>query len=668
MASLKKYNLAIVAAALIFVQCHFVFGDQPSLPTLVYGYVVNPDGTPAEGVTVTAKYTDGLGDENTITTKTLTIEENKEYAGHYFFNQGYLQAKPDTDIIIEVGGAKRYVKSSPGSDSISVEPVVINPADVSGETTSKSPWWAPWKADGEGLGSGSGGGSGSGLGGGSGSGSGGGGGTDSVDDVTEDYGANADFNDSFEHNSDINGGMNQNDHGDIKWESVDEGEISIPSETFTEDTDYITGEILDDLGNPVPDEEITAEWTDDSDVKHKETIKTTKRGRPLQNRSSGGAFRFANIKPKPNTKIQLKTRDNLVIKTEIREVTTALSTLNFQTNMETNAVLNESTVVQDEVKRNVWISLIAVIFIILIILFFYRKRIKKRMKLLEEKMQVNKIVKAVFQMRSLKAEEFMTKKIVKINKFNSLLQGVDKLVSENLNSLIVGGDSGPPGLITQRDIIRNLNFQEKNFEKIKLAEIMSLPLKTIDSRLSYSQVIAYALKNNLTKMPVVKNKKLAGIITLTDLAIEFNKFVSKNTVRTPDIPTINDIISDNLLIANENENMVDSIRLMVQNDANCVLITNSQNEVVGILSEKDFIEELFKNPFNVDKLDVKQVVYRNFFSIRPETDLFEVNKILLDKNIKRVVIMQGKELLGVVTLLDVVKAIDLFIKKYTPTK
>ena len=95
----------------------------------------------------------------------------------------------------------------------------------------------------------------------------------------------------------------------------------------------------------------------------------------------------------------------------------------------------------------------------------------------------------------------------------------------------------PIGIITERDIVRRVISNNKDPKHTKAKEIMSKPLITIETNTYVYDVSVKMVKNKIRRLPVVKDKTLSGIVTITDIIKYFheknkeNDYLSKAMIR-----------------------------------------------------------------------------------------------------------------------------------------
>jgi len=95
------------------------------------------------------------------------------------------------------------------------------------------------------------------------------------------------------------------------------------------------------------------------------------------------------------------------------------------------------------------------------------------------------------------------------------------------DSLIVFDLGRAIGIVTERDIIRKITAEGLDAMHVHVAQIVSSPLITIHPDQSAKEAATLMLQNKIRHLPVVKENRLLGIITLADFA----RFMSKKSVK-----------------------------------------------------------------------------------------------------------------------------------------
>ena len=95
------------------------------------------------------------------------------------------------------------------------------------------------------------------------------------------------------------------------------------------------------------------------------------------------------------------------------------------------------------------------------------------------------------------------------------------------DSLIVFDLGRAIGIVTERDIIRKITAEGLDAMRVHVAEIVSSPLITIHPDRPAREAAALMIDKKIRHLPVVKENRLLGIITLQDFA----KHMSKKSVK-----------------------------------------------------------------------------------------------------------------------------------------
>lgn len=115
-------------------------------------------------------------------------------------------------------------------------------------------------------------------------------------------------------------------------------------------------------------------------------------------------------------------------------------------------------------------------------------------------------------------KDIMVKNVITVTP-NATVKSAAKLMnSHNIGCLIVVGNSKVVGIVTERDILRKIVEACKDPEKTKVNEIMSRKLLVAAPNMDVVDAAKMMLQRKIKKLPIVTNKKLVGLVSLTDIA------------------------------------------------------------------------------------------------------------------------------------------------------
>ena len=105
------------------------------------------------------------------------------------------------------------------------------------------------------------------------------------------------------------------------------------------------------------------------------------------------------------------------------------------------------------------------------------------------------------------------------------------------------------------------------------------------------------------------------------------------------------------------DSLADATRVMLDRDCGCVPVVDGNNKVAGILTDRDVCRAAYVEGKPLSAIEVQSVMAKEVFSCRSDENLKEAEKLMRQKQIRRIpVIDQYGHLVGLLALSDVVRA------------
>ena len=121
-----------------------------------------------------------------------------------------------------------------------------------------------------------------------------------------------------------------------------------------------------------------------------------------------------------------------------------------------------------------------------------------------------------------KVKDVMTKTVITIESNKTVTEAAALMTENNVSNLIVMYKNIPTGIVTERDFVRKVLAKNKPSTS-KISEIMSTPLTVIDPDAPIKEAARKMVRKGIRRLPVIKDNKLVGIITTTDIAKQLSK-------------------------------------------------------------------------------------------------------------------------------------------------
>jgi len=111
----------------------------------------------------------------------------------------------------------------------------------------------------------------------------------------------------------------------------------------------------------------------------------------------------------------------------------------------------------------------------------------------------------------------MTQPVIRIDEDSTIQEAVEIMGKKNFGTLLVTGHGKDVGIITAGDIISEVVAKKKDLETIKVKEIMSSPLVTVDKKTTGEDALRMMVKNDVRRLLITDNEKIVGIFTTSDI-------------------------------------------------------------------------------------------------------------------------------------------------------
>jgi CBS domain-containing protein len=115
-------------------------------------------------------------------------------------------------------------------------------------------------------------------------------------------------------------------------------------------------------------------------------------------------------------------------------------------------------------------------------------------------------------------KEIMTRNVITIDQNATILEASQLYRDKRIGCLIITENSKIVGIVTERDLIERTICMLRDPEKTRIGDIMSHDIKTVHELDTLDKTLELMEKYSIKKLPVVKNKDIVGIITVTDIS------------------------------------------------------------------------------------------------------------------------------------------------------
>ena len=98
-----------------------------------------------------------------------------------------------------------------------------------------------------------------------------------------------------------------------------------------------------------------------------------------------------------------------------------------------------------------------------------------------------------------------------------LSETVSRMLERDVGCIIVIDREDVVGIITKGDVLKKAFLKGLQAPKVSAKNVMSAPVNTISSDATLEEAAKLMTAKRVSKLPVLKGKKLVGIVTSTDV-------------------------------------------------------------------------------------------------------------------------------------------------------
>ena len=103
---------------------------------------------------------------------------------------------------------------------------------------------------------------------------------------------------------------------------------------------------------------------------------------------------------------------------------------------------------------------------------------------------------------------------------------------------------------------------------------------------------------------------------------------------------------------------LDAVKTMNENGIGCLIVLQ-YGQVAGIITERDLLERVLENCKNPKETKVTEIMTKQVIVGKPDMQLAEAAKLMFEKKVKKLPIVEGNRLVGLVTLTDLARVASL---------
>ena len=183
---------------------------------------------------------------------------------------------------------------------------------------------------------------------------------------------------------------------------------------------------------------------------------------------------------------------------------------------------------------------------------------------------------------------------------------------------------------------------------MKIKDIMATDIISVDKDVNLKYVLKLMKKHDVTKIPVVEDKKLIGMITDNNIAFKLGSKRKRgvpasrlhaSSVTEKDV----EIVSPNMYVK--------TILRKVGEPGPTMIMVMEKDKLVGVVTKADLL------PLVKSNKKLKDIMRRKLHVVCPDDRVIHARRLMIDKNIARLPVVNYGKLVGIISGTEIVFAL-----------
>ena len=120
--------------------------------------------------------------------------------------------------------------------------------------------------------------------------------------------------------------------------------------------------------------------------------------------------------------------------------------------------------------------------------------------------------------------------------------------------------------------------------------------------------------------------------------------------------TAKEIMTEGVMTAKKNSSVIEVIDTLLENKISGLPVTDDDNNLIAIITEKDLLNTLFLEDIDVTNT-IEPYLSNKVISFNVNDSIYEICGYFLEHNIRRVPIVQDGKLMGVISRRDILRIV-----------
>ena len=279
----------------------------------------------------------------------------------------------------------------------------------------------------------------------------------------------------------------------------------------------------------------------------------------------------------------------------------------------------------------------------------------------------------------MKIEDVMNEEVILAEENEQVSHARNLMLKHGYSRILVVDQEGKPvGILTEKDLTRKMRsngpkWKRRTIDKISIRRVMTPNPVTITPFREIREAVELMIKNDISSIPVADGDEVVGIITKSELMDFYRqKYTGKwkvSDLMTSEVVTVNENHSIGHVISIMDDQKIGKVIVMRDNEPVGIITSanisfaNVEDPETGVSVEKiAFLRKIDgqekRNVREVSMVTAGDIMTNHLIKIEQEKDAANAADIMTQKEVSGLPVVDGNELVGIITKTDIIRGIQ----------
>jgi signal-transduction protein with cAMP-binding, CBS, and nucleotidyltransferase domain len=261
-------------------------------------------------------------------------------------------------------------------------------------------------------------------------------------------------------------------------------------------------------------------------------------------------------------------------------------------------------------------------------------------------------------------DQFMQRELEGVPEDCPVIEAAARMAARQIGSLVVHRKGVDPsgstiiGLVSETDMVRQVMAKSLNASEVPVGHIMATPLLSLPADRTMLDANHFMEQHGIRHLCISQGDAIAGLISVRDLVRRF-VYAQSGPIRDLDdvYRPLSVLMRRNIETIDREETLRTAAKQMADKHIGALMVTQV-GEIVGIMSERDLVQNGLAPGRNLDEVTVGMVMMPRIIDIDINRTVHDASDVMAERNIRHLAVTENHAIVGILSVRDLLRMIS----------